>query len=427
MELKNLINPPALHEVFIPGGQPSITYVDRAHLSLERSLQKALAQGNLIVSLTGATKSGKTVLCRSVLDDFEYVWIDGGQVKAEADLWSKVATELGQAAETKASERDDSGSNVGGSVGMDAVPLGTGARFQLTVGGSRLKARTVENVQRPNTMHAALEALLEESVFLVIDDFHHIPEAARSDIVRSIKGAVFRGLKVVLLSTPHRAFDAVKAEVEITGRFKHVPVPDWGIADLQLIATTGFDALNVKCPKAVVEDFAKESQGSPLLMQQFCWNICYDNGIQKASVKEIPIPSNFNVKAIYAEVAKDAGLPTYEKLAKGPQTRTPRIMRPLKNGNEVDIYQAILYAVAATGPTEKISYNEIRNSLNNILADKIPQKLEVSNALKHLAAEDEKENKGQRAVDWDEDALELVITDPFFRFYLRWEIAPRSR
>lgn len=425
--MKNLINAPALNDVFTPGGQPSITYVDRAHLGLERSLKKALAQGNLIVSLTGATKSGKTVLCRSILEDFEFVWIDGGQVKAEADLWSKVATEMNQPAEMKEAERVDSGSNVGGSVGMDAVPMGTGAKFQLTVGGSRLKARSFERVIRPDSMHSALEALLQSSIFLVIDDFHHIPEAARADIVKSIKGAVFRGLKVVLLSTPHRAFDAVKAEIEITGRFKHVPVPDWSIDDLRLIATTGFKALNVKCPKFIVDEFASDSQGSPLLMQQFCWNICYDSEIELAGVKEVSIPTSFDVNPIYAEVARDAGLPTYEKLAKGPQTRTPRIMRPLKNGSEVDIYQAILYAVAATGPAEKISYNEIRNSLNLILEDKIPQKLEVSNALKHLAAEDERENKGQRAVDWDEDALELVITDPFFRFYLRWEVAPKAR
>lgn len=427
MELKNFINPPLLKEVFTPGGQPSITYVDREHLGLERNLKKALAQGNLIVSLTGATKSGKTVLCRNVLEAFEYIWIDGGQVKAEADLWSKVSTELNQPAESKHSERADAGSNIVGSVGVDAAPMGAGPKFQLTVGGSRLKVRTSERVFRPDTMHAALEALLSESIFLVIDDFHHIPEQARADIVKSIKGAVFRGLKVVLLSTPHRAFDAVKAEIEITGRFKHVPVPDWGVDDLRLIATTGFEALHVKCPKNIVEDFARESQGSPLLMQQFCWSICYDNSIQKASIKEISIPSSFNTKPIYEEVARDAGLPTYEKLSKGPQTRTPRIARPLKNGKEVDIYQAILYSVAATGPMEKISYNEIRNSLNNILSDKIPQKLEISNALKHLAAEDERENKGQRAVDWDEDALELVITDPFFRFYLRWEIAPKSK
>ena len=56
-----------MRQVFIPGGQPSITYVDRDHLGIERSLVKAIKLPSTIVSLTGPTKSGKTVLCTSVL------------------------------------------------------------------------------------------------------------------------------------------------------------------------------------------------------------------------------------------------------------------------------------------------------------------------------------------------------------------------
>ena len=74
-------------------------------------------------------------------------------------------------------------------------------------------------------------------------------------------------------------------------------------------------------------------------------------------------------------------------------------MRPLINGGAVDIYHAILLAIAVTGPKEQLSYDEIRSSLGRILIDKVPQKIEVSNALNHLSVIDEKENKGERAVD----------------------------
>jgi hypothetical protein len=102
-------------------------------------------------------------------------------------------------------------------------------------------------------------------------------------------------------------------------------------------------------------------------------------------------------------------------------------MRPLKNGDAVDIYQAILMAIAVTGPKEKLSYDQIRSSLNNILVEKVPQKLEVSNALNYLSEIDKEENKGDRAIDWDGDNLDLIINDPFFRFYLRWKVAPQAR
>jgi hypothetical protein len=55
-------------------------------------------------------------------------------------------------------------------------------------------------------MHTAIENLLKENITLVIDDFHYIDESNKSKILKSIKGSVFRGLKVILLSTPNRAF-----------------------------------------------------------------------------------------------------------------------------------------------------------------------------------------------------------------------------
>jgi hypothetical protein len=78
------------------------------------------------------------------------------------------------------------------------------------------------------------------------------------------------------------------------------------------------------------------------------------------------------------------------------------MMRPTAGGGSVDIYEAILLAIAATGPREKLTYDQIRTSLNAVLIDKVPQKLEVSNALNNLASIAEKESKGG-------DAFEIFI------------------
>jgi len=256
---------------------------------------------------------------------------------------------------------------------------------------------------------------------LVVDDFHYIESGSRAGLVRSVKGAVFRGLKVVFLSTPHRAFDTIKAEVEVTGRFKHVTVPTWSEDDLKKIAEIGFNALNVSVDQSIIDTAAAESEASPLLMQRFCWSICYDAEIKETAILQKTL-TNVELEPIFNEVAEDAGHPIYTKLARGPQSRTDRIPRPLARGGTADIYEAILQAIAATGPKEKLSYDQIRSSLNSILSDKIPQKIEVSNALNHLTKIDAEENAGQRAVDWDPETLTLFITDPFFRFYLRWKI-----
>lgn len=423
--ITNLLNPAQLTDIFTPGGQPSVTYVARSELGLEASLRKATALATTIVSLTGATKAGKTVLCRSVMEPYEYVWIDGGQVKSEEGLWNKVCTELQVPLELREAQGGNAGLNTGAEFGADAAPLGTGTKFKISLGGSRLKTFDEARTYRLDGPSAAIDHLLQNRIALIIDDFHYLNEDVRAETIKSLKGAVFRGLKVVLLSTPHRAFEALKAEPEVTGRFKHIAVPDWSIQHLEKIATSGFKALNINCPESIIKEFAKEAEGSPLLMQQFCWNICYDLGFESAKVGTQEIPQDFDTKTIYREVAKDAGLPVYERLKRGPQTRTERIPRPLVGGGTADIYQAILMAIAATGPAEKLTYDQIRSSLNTILVDKVPQKLEVSNALNHLAAIDAEGSKERRALDWNAEDLELVLVDPFFRFYLRWEVAHR--
>jgi hypothetical protein len=415
-----------LNEVFTPGGQPSITYIPRAGLNIEADLRKAVAQQNNIVSLTGPTKSGKTVVCRSILEDREYVWLEGGQIKTETEIWTKICHDLNQPGE--ATEKESTATQgqlaLGGTaeVGIPANKVGG----LLNIGGSRLK--TIEKSLKftPDAMSTAVRYLIDHGICLVIDDFHYIPDSERSSCIRSLKGPVFDGLKLVLLSTPHRAFEAIKAEIEITGRFKHVTVPPWSTNELRQIAEVGFDALRASCDAKIVDRFTSESQGSPLLMQQFCWNICYDSGITKTKLLgSHTIDKDFPVERIFNEVAKDAGFPIYEKLAKGPQSRTDRMMRPTSSGGSVDIYEAILLAIAATGPKEKLSYDQIRTGLNVVLTDKVPQKLEVSNALNNLAQIAERESKGgERPLDWDNNSLDLAITDPFLRFYLRWTIKP---
>jgi len=427
IRLSGLLHSRKLNDVFTPGGQPSVTYVGREHLGIEARVKRAISQPSIIVSLTGPTKCGKTVLCKSVLEQFEYVWIDGGQIKQESDLWTKVCNELNYPAEVRMKEASSSQGSASGSAGFEAGAPGNKVSLVVTIGGSRLRAQDVDRTYRVDSMQTALEHLLREYVCLVIDDFHYLNEDVRTSVIRTLKGPVFRGLKVILLSTPHRAFEAVKAETEITGRLKHVAVPDWSEADLALIASLGFDALNVDCPNSLVQRFLSEALGNPLLMQRFCWDLCYLSEIREASVLRSQVKANIQVETIFNEVAQDAGLPIYEKLAKGPQSRAPRIMRPLKNGDEVDIYQAILLAAAVTGPEDKLSYDQIRSSLNNILAGKIPQKLEVSNALQNLSGIDREEHEGHPAIDWDDDNADLIINDPFFRFYLRWKVAPQAK
>src|SRR5437899_378261 len=82
-------------DVFVPGGLPTITYNPRAGLKLEEKVRAYLDERHSILSLTGPTKSGKTVLLKSILGQTGAIWLSGGVVRSAGDFWSAVGDELG--------------------------------------------------------------------------------------------------------------------------------------------------------------------------------------------------------------------------------------------------------------------------------------------------------------------------------------------
>jgi hypothetical protein len=398
-------------EVFVAGGQPTITYVQREEDHIERSFARAIATPNQVVSLSGPTKTGKTVLCRRILGDRQYVWIDGGQVGSGDEFWSKVAGELNIPLEIQTTSGNETSIGIEGS-----VPLIT------TASGSKLFSSATTERKRIDSMSSAITTLIQNKIMLVIDDFHYLDEDVRRVIMRNVKGAVFNGLKVILLSVSHRVFDAIKAESELTGRFTAITLPNWSKDDLAQIPKLGFDALKVDSPIEVIQRLCDEAQESPFLMQKFCWEICFDSGIEESPfVGNNTVDSTYSLDEMLKRVSNDAGLPIYQKLSAGPQIRKARAMRPLKDGGAADIYQAILLALAATGPKAIVPYDELRQELNNLLTEQVPQKHEITSALKHLAVLAREFGKGA-AIDWNEDTREVNLVDPYLRFYLRWQV-----
>ncbi|MDD5586716.1 MAG: hypothetical protein PHY92_07165 [Alphaproteobacteria bacterium] len=398
-------------DVFIAGGQPTVTYVDREDQDIERTLARAIAAPNQIASLAGPTKTGKTVLCKKALSKRDYIWIDGGKIKTASDFWETATSELNIPTENSLTQGSETSITAEGSI-----------PFITTAGGSHLSSKSKTETFKIDSMSRALEYMTHERIILVIDDFHYIPAVVRTDIMRNVKGAVFNGLKVLLLSVTHRVFDAIKAESELTGRFTTVTLPHWTKNDLKQIPLKGFGVLGVNYDDALVDKLCDEAQENPFLMQKFCWEICYDCEIErKKIVGSHEIPKTYDLKRMCKKLAHDAGLPIYKKLAAGPQSRKLREKRPLKVGGDVDIYEVTLLAIAETGPKSTIKYDELRDVMNGLLEDKMPQKHEITAALKQLT-NISREIGAESAIDWNEDTREITVADPYLRFYLRWQV-----
>lgn len=412
-----MLVPIKLSEVFTPGGLPSVTYVDRQHLELEKNVANALARGFAFVVVTGPTKSGKTVLCRKILQDQEFVLIEGGQVRTEADFWNQVAYHLRIETGYSRSRSDTSATSATGeaSGGIVGIVQGKGG---LTHTDTRLDTSTTNYTNVP--ILACVDMLLSKKCTLMIDDFHYIDPPVQRAIIQSLKGAVFRGLPVLLLAVPHRAFDPITVESEVEGRFKHVSIPNWALDDLLLIPERGFHALNLSIDRIIQRQICNDSFGNPLLVQEICSELCLQDGVRSARRWRHKLNGAL-LEATHRALAESKGFPVYQSLKRGPDGRKARRPRELRLGGKIDIYEAVLASVARLGPKSTTSFEDIRISLKEVLADEKPpiSKAELVTCLSKMS-EIAKKAKGEPSLEWIGTDQRLEIIDPFLLFCLKW-------
>jgi hypothetical protein len=413
-----------LSHVFTPGGLPSITYVSRDHLELEKKLSDAIARGFAFIVVTGPTKSGKTVLCRRVLERDPLIVVEGGQIRTEADFWSNITHQLSIAAQTTRSRGETAGTSVTGEAGGSLAGF-----FQAKTGLAQ--ADTTQSTSTFSftniSVLAALDRLIKDKITLMVDDFHYVEHDTQKAIIRAVKGAVFKGLRVVFLAVPHRAFDPIMVESEVEGRFKHIAIPQWALDDLILIPNRGFSALNIEVKRASQRRICQDSFGNPLLVQEICSEFCLANGVREAATNPREMDMAL-LESTYRQMAENRISPTYEKLRRGPEGRRARQLRPLRRGGKEDIYTAILAAVARLGPRASTTFEEIRGSLRTVFAPdvRMPTKAELYSGLTNMSDIAKHKVSGEPPLEWVGDTDRLEIIDPFLLFWLRWSLRNQS-
>src|SRR5437868_1258803 len=87
------------HDVFTPSSFPEHTYVARGGDDLEEKLRFALKTKGQIVSLSGPSKSGKTVLVEKVVGKENLVPVVGAGIRDVEQVWTRVLDWLDAPAE----------------------------------------------------------------------------------------------------------------------------------------------------------------------------------------------------------------------------------------------------------------------------------------------------------------------------------------
>ena len=378
----------------------------------------------MITTVSGPSKSGKTVLCENVIGMSSMLLITGGGVASEEDLWRKIRVKLGVAARRTTEQKRESklggGASAKGSVGVKGLlsfDAGLSGKGEHAIGSG-------ESDEHDLLTGVDLLALVNQNKrTLVIDDFHYVPRDIQVSLVEQFKEGARAGCTILMVSVPHRVDDAIRANPDLRGRVNAVEVTYWSPEELRQIGLMGFPILRMDVPVETIDRLVRESLSSPQLMQSLCLEFCrfvgVDDALEQSRMYLLPARQ---LEEVFRGVANTAGSHTaLEQLKTGPRVRgTGRNAYDLKDGTQGDVYTVVLKAMAHGEPRLTLAYADIRDRVGEITNGEPPSGSSITSTLSQMHEMAEKFANEDRILEWDPEMETLNFTDPYFLYFLRW-------
>jgi hypothetical protein len=411
-------------EVFTPGAFPIHTYVERAHRRYEERLRDAIETPGQVVSLSGPSKSGKTVLVERVVGLDNLITITGAGIESPSDVWDRVLDWMAAPSESARTNTVEGSATIGAEAkGGVQIPFVTkaeaGGKGEVQVGGSTQGAK----VYRRRGLSQVVEELAGSDFVVLIDDFHYMSRGVQEEVAKQVKEAVRQGVRIITASVSHRSDDVVRANPELRGRVMAVDLEYWEPSNLRAIAERGYSLLKVELNPVTYDDFVTEAAGSPQLMQAICLNACFELGLREELTEHSSLaPSKNERRNIFERTAAATDFRSLvDVLDSGPKTRgTERRTYKFEDGTEGDVYRCILKAVAADPPRLSFAYDEILRRVHGICVSDEPVGSSITGSCLHMSKLALDKFPKERVIDWDEQKLVFDIPDPYLLFYLRW-------
>ncbi len=411
---------PKAVEVFTPNDVPTFSYVERKHHNFETRLKDALTVPKMIISLSGPSKSGKTVLVKKVIEKDNLIPLSGATIRTSDELWDKVldwmevpSSRIAARGTKYSGEGSISG---GGKIGIPFVAHGNAEA------GAKIGAETSSSVE---TMFArrglaqVIEEIADSSFAVFVDDFHYIPKDVQKEIGKQIKEATEARVRIVTASVPHRADDVVRSNPELRGRVTAIDLSYWTSDELEQIAYRGFQEMRMDIAPPIIRQLTEESFGSPQLTQAIGLNFCLDAGIRESLPKQERIDMDFVAIQNVLErtsVQSDFSSMT-DVLHAGPRQRgTERKEFSFIDGTKGDVYRCVLLAIKADPPRLSFRYEDMLDRTKSVCSGDSPVGSSVNQSLVQMDAL-AKTVQEAPVIEWDEDVLDIV--EPYFLFYLR--------
>lgn len=411
-----------IQEIFTPGRFPQWTYVDTHLKEKEQHLRDALDEGSMLISISGPSKSGKTVFVEHVLGQDNLVLVTGAGIKSTTDLWVKVFDIIGTPiARTTTSKQSTSGS-ISATVGAEGNVFIFKGKGNVSGSLDRSQEEAQSDIEAVDALQLLIRELAPTEFIVFIDDFHYIDPKIQSELAHQLKEAMRNGVKFICASVPYHSDDVIRSNPDLRGRIFSIDFDYWGQDVLAEIAKKGFDKANVRYEGDLAKKFSAEAAGSPQLMQYLCLNACYEIGLREVSKQEWRLEFS---SSLFENVCRRTVMSTdygsvVDKMIEGPKSRgSDRKVHISTYGWQGDVYMFLIKALSLDPPNLTFRYQPLVDRVGSICVGQAPSGSSITNACHHVAAI-ANDSAGDNIVEWDGENDVFDIRDPYLLFYLRW-------
>lgn len=406
--------------VFTPKGEPSVTYVDDHLIEKGKRLRQDLSAGPCVVSLSGPSKSGKTVFIEKTLGRDNLIKVNGAGVKSAAALWLKVLAVIGAPIKVVESTEKNNVSTFGAKV-EGAVPLL--AKGEVSTAGAWGAKESKAEEAAFDYVGLLVKELGGSGFIVFVDDFHYIDAEIQREISAQIKEGIEGQVQFVCASVPYRSDDVLLANADLRGRAYKVDFEYWDHGELAKIGIAGFAAMNINVSRAVIDALASEAAGSPQLMQTLCLNLCFDIGLETRPENTFTVGADPDLIARVCRrtTANNDYSSTVAAMKDGPKVRgKERKSYVLRSDNTaLDVYPLILLGIACNPPVLTLKASDLAARVQNLCTGDQPGSGSITSSCGHIVSI-ANESEGRKIIEWDSERDLLDLLDPYLLFFLRW-------
>jgi hypothetical protein len=269
-----------------------LNYVTREHAD-QRFIESLTEDSHLVIH--GSSKQGKTSLRKFNLNDDDYIDLTCSNNWNLEELHISILKEAGYAITISESKTIKGKSKVKLKFNLPFIAGASG-----DVGYDQAKQINKKGLELdPSDVNDVIRALkeIEFNRFVVIEDFHYLPEETQIDFSIALKA--FHESSEICFIVVGVWLEEDRLTVhngDLTGRVISINADLWTNKDLDDLFFNSEALLNISFVESFKENIKKSCNGSIFLVQQLCHKACKEVDIAKTCKSNTNVGENFDIQ-----------------------------------------------------------------------------------------------------------------------------------